>query len=102
MTNAMRENISAGQSNDANININNQTNVDKSQHFHKNVEAEYNPQYQGYNWKVRANDESVINYGERDYEKGHRLLTAHSKTERAERSQPHRQIKRPRFSQLCR
>ncbi|WP_104722725.1 hypothetical protein, partial [Helicobacter mesocricetorum] len=58
----------------------------------KNVEAEFNPQYQGYNWKVKANDENIINYGERDYGEGHRLLTAHSRTERDERGQPHRQI----------
>ncbi|WP_276950726.1 hypothetical protein [Helicobacter rodentium] len=58
----------------------------------KNVEAEFNAEYQGYNWRVKADDESVINYGERDYGKGHRLLTAHSRTERGERGQPHRQI----------
>ena len=39
----------------------------------------------------------MINYGERDYGKGHRLLTAHSKTERGERGQPHRQINDPDF-----
>ncbi len=58
----------------------------------RNVEAEFNKEYQGYNWRVKANDESIINYGERDYGKGHRLLTAHSRTERGERGQPHRQI----------
>ncbi|WP_334090146.1 hypothetical protein [Helicobacter typhlonius] len=58
----------------------------------RNVGAEFNAEYQGYNWRVKANDESIINYGERDYGKGHRLLTAHSRTERGERGQPHRQI----------
>ena len=58
----------------------------------KNVEAEFNAEHQGYNWRVKADDESIINYGERDYGKGHRLLTAHSRTERGERGQPHRQI----------
>ena len=58
----------------------------------RNVEAEFNAEHQGYNWRVKADDESIINYGERDYGKGHRLLTAHSRTERGERGQPHRQI----------
>ena len=58
----------------------------------KGVKAEFNAEYQGYNWRVKANDGSILNYGERDYGKGHRLLTAHSRTERGERGQPHRQI----------
>ena len=53
----------------------------------KGVEAKYNPQQQGYDWSVKANDGSILNYGERDFGKGHRLLTAHSKTERGERGQ---------------
>ncbi|EAH5982826.1 hypothetical protein EF869_05785 [Campylobacter upsaliensis] len=58
----------------------------------KGVNPEYNAEYQGYNWRVKANDGSILNYGERDYGNGHRLLTAHSRTERGERGQPHRQI----------
>ncbi|ELK8569741.1 hypothetical protein ACA567_001546 [Campylobacter jejuni] len=53
----------------------------------KGVEAEYDERYQGYSWKTKANDGSILNYGERDFGKGHRLLTAHSKTERGERGQ---------------
>lgn len=53
----------------------------------KGVEAKYNPQQQGYDWSVKANDGSILKYGERDFGKGHRLLTAHSKTERGERGQ---------------
>ncbi|EHN0312625.1 hypothetical protein KHD22_001401 [Campylobacter coli] len=34
----------------------------------KNVEAEYNPQQQGYDWKVRANDGSTIRYGSKEYQ----------------------------------
>ncbi|MCR6572335.1 hypothetical protein [Campylobacter insulaenigrae] len=63
----------------------------------KNVEAKYNPQQQGYDWSVKANDENILKYGERDFGKGHRLLTAHSKTERGERSHPHRQINDSNF-----
>ncbi|WP_273337401.1 hypothetical protein [Campylobacter avium] len=63
----------------------------------KNVRAKYNPQQQGFDWKVRANDDSLLVYGERDYGDGHRLLTAHSKTERGERGHSHRQIKDPDF-----
>ena len=58
----------------------------------KNVEAEYEERQQGYAWRVKADDESIINYGERDYGKGHRLLTAHSRTERGERGQPHQEF----------
>ena len=53
----------------------------------KGVGAEYDERYQGYSWKTKANDGSILNYGERDYGKGHRLLTAHSKTGRGERGQ---------------
>ena len=38
----------------------------------KGVEAEYDERYQGYSWKTKANDGSILNYGERDYGKGHR------------------------------
>ena len=58
----------------------------------KNVGAEYEERQQGYAWRVKADDESIINYGERDYGKGHRLLTAHSRTERGERGQPHQEF----------
>lgn len=58
----------------------------------KNVEPEYEERQQGYTWKTKANDGSVLNYGERDYGKGHRLLTAHSKTERGERGQLRREF----------
>lgn len=58
----------------------------------KNVEPEYEERQQGYTWKAKANDGSVLNYGERDYGKGHRLLTAHSKTERGERGQLRREF----------
>ncbi|EOC6529126.1 hypothetical protein ACKFC9_001649 [Campylobacter jejuni] len=58
----------------------------------KNVEAEYDERYQGYSWKVKANDGNIINYGERDYGEGHRLLTAHSKTGRDERGQLRREF----------
>ena len=58
----------------------------------KNVEAEYNERYQGYSWKVKANDGNIINYGERDYGEGHRLLTAHSKTGKDERGQLRREF----------
>ena len=63
----------------------------------KNVKAEYNPQQQGYDWKVKANDENILVYGERDYGEGHRLLTAHSKTGRDERGHSHRQFNDPDF-----
>ncbi|EIJ3167775.1 hypothetical protein LIW18_001187 [Campylobacter coli] len=58
----------------------------------KNVEAEYDERYQGYSWKVKANDGNIINYGERDYGEGHRLLTAHSKTGKDERGQLRREF----------
>lgn len=48
-------------------------------------------EYQGYTWETKADDESVIAYGSREYQKYdkeiNRLLTAHSKTERGERRQ---------------
>ena len=58
----------------------------------KNVGAEYEERQQGYTWRVKADDESILNYGERDYGEGHRLLTAHSRTERGERGQPHQEF----------
>lgn len=58
----------------------------------RNVGAEYEERQQGFTWKVKANDGSIINYGERDYGKGHRLLTAHSRTERGERGQLRREF----------
>ncbi len=55
----------------------------------RNVEAEFNEEYQGHTWKVKANDESILAYGSREYVKDdkeiNRLLTAHSKTERGQR-----------------
>uniref|UniRef100_UPI0013C303C3 DUF342 domain-containing protein n=1 Tax=Klebsiella pneumoniae TaxID=573 RepID=UPI0013C303C3 len=44
----------------------------------KGVKAEYDERYRGYSWRVKANDGNILNYGERDYGNGHRLLTAHS------------------------
>lgn len=58
----------------------------------KGVNPEYNAEYQGYNWRVKANDGSILNYGKRDYGNGHRLLTAHSKTGRDERGQLRREF----------
>ncbi|EAJ5118882.1 DUF342 domain-containing protein [Campylobacter upsaliensis] len=58
----------------------------------KGVKAEYDERYQGYSWRVKANDGSILNYGERDYGNGHRLLTAHSKTGRDERGQLRREF----------
>ena len=58
----------------------------------KNVEAEFEERYQGYSWKAKANDNNIINYGERDYGKGSRLLTVHSKTGRGERGQLHQEF----------
>lgn len=67
----------------------------------KNVEPEYNPQQQGYDWKAKTNDENIIVYGNRKYIKEdkeiNRLLTAHTKTERGERGHSHRQISDPNF-----
>ena len=67
----------------------------------KNVEPEYNPQQQGYDWKAKTNDENIIVYGNRKYTKEYkemnRLLTAHTKTERGERGHSHRQISDPNF-----
>ena len=57
----------------------------------KNVKAEYNAEINDHTWKVKANDESVLAYGSREYIKDdkeiNRLLTAHSKTERGKRMQ---------------
>lgn len=57
----------------------------------KNVEAEIDKKHKNFTWKVKANDESVLAYGSREYIKDdkeiNRLLTAHSKTERGERTQ---------------
>ena len=51
----------------------------------KNVEAEYNAEINDHTWKVKANDESVLAYGSREYIKDdkeiNRLLTIHSKTD---------------------
>lgn len=67
----------------------------------KNIEPEYNPQQQGYDWKAKTNDENIIVYGNRKYikedKKINRLLTAHTKTERGERGHSHRQISDPNF-----
>ena len=63
----------------------------------KNVEPEYNPQQQGYDWKALADDGSVIKYGERDFGKGSHILTIHSETERGKRGHSYRQIKDPNF-----
>ncbi|WP_334087586.1 hypothetical protein, partial [Helicobacter typhlonius] len=57
----------------------------------RNVEAKYNEEINDYTWKVRANDESILAYGSREYVKENkeinRLLTAHSKTDVGERKQ---------------
>ena len=53
----------------------------------KNVEPNFNPQQQGYDWQVQANDGNTLIYGERDYGEGSKLLTAHSKTDRNERTE---------------
>lgn len=58
----------------------------------KNVDATYDNRYQGYTWQVKANDDNIINYGERDFGDGHKLLTSHSKTERGERGQLRREF----------
>lgn len=58
----------------------------------KNVDATYDNRYQGYTWQVKANDDSIINYGERDFGEGYKLLTSHSKTERGERGQLRREF----------
>lgn len=51
----------------------------------KNVEPEFNPQQQGLDWKVKANDNNTLVYGSREYDDKNRLLTAHRKTESKER-----------------
>ncbi|WP_334092493.1 hypothetical protein [Helicobacter typhlonius] len=77
----------------------------------RNVGAEFNPQYQGYTWKVKADDEKTLIYGEREYEidgkDTHRLLTNYSESEKGqrkkikagvgERGHSHRQINDPDF-----
>ncbi|EGK8111881.1 hypothetical protein IO356_001329 [Campylobacter upsaliensis] len=77
----------------------------------KGVKAEFNPQYQGYTWKVKANDGNIIHYGEREYKidgkNTHRFLTTYSETEKGqrevekagvgERGHSHRQINDPDF-----
>ena len=73
----------------------------------KNVEAEYNPLHKDYTWKVKANDESILRYGSREYEINgenvNRLLTNYSETKKGQRiinqtgvgeqGQPHHLIK---------
>ena len=55
----------------------------------KNVEPEYDIRTKSYTWKVKADDESVLRYGSRAYQKDNRdinrLLTAHSRTESNQR-----------------
>ena len=56
----------------------------------KNVKAEFIEGTKNYTWKIKANDESLLVYGSREYiskdnQKTNRLLTAHSKTEENER-----------------
>lgn len=55
----------------------------------RNVGAEYNQRRKNYTWKVKANDENVLRYGSREYEKEgkdiNRLLTSYSETEYGER-----------------
>lgn len=73
----------------------------------KNVSPEYDKQHQNYTWKVKANDESVLAYGSREYVKDdkeiNRLPTTYSETEygerqdRGERGHSHRQINDPNF-----
>lgn len=77
----------------------------------KNVEPEFNPQYQGYTWRVKTEDEKDLIYGEREYtingKDTHRLLTNYSESERGqrkihkagvgERGHSHRQINDPDF-----
>lgn len=51
----------------------------------KNVESEYKQEHKDYTWKVKADDESILIYGSREYVKDkkkiNRLLTNHHKTE---------------------
>ena len=63
----------------------------------KNVKPKFDERHRGYNWKALANDGSTLNYGERDWGEGSRLLTAHSETGRGERGYSHRQIYNPDF-----
>ncbi|WP_416862632.1 hypothetical protein, partial [Helicobacter ganmani] len=55
----------------------------------KNVDAEIDKRINNYTWRVKANDESILRYGSREYEierkNINRLLTNHSETEYGER-----------------
>ncbi|WP_416863765.1 hypothetical protein [Helicobacter ganmani] len=55
----------------------------------RNVEAEIDKKHKNFTWKVKADDESILAYGSREYMKDdkeiNRLLTAHSKAESNER-----------------
>lgn len=55
----------------------------------RNVKAEIDKKHKNFTWKAKADDESVLAYGSREYVKDdkeiNRLLTAHSKTESNER-----------------
>lgn len=68
MTNAMRENISAGQSNSSDININNQTNVDRSQNYYKNdfskwtQEDRHKAYVDGSEAKARGQTKAILEY----------------------------------------
>lgn len=68
----------------------------------KNVKPEYNKLYKSYTWRAKADDESILRYGSREYEINgkdtNRLLTNYSETEygerqdRGEQGQPHHLI----------
>lgn len=68
MTNAMRENISAGQNNSSDININNQTNVDRSQNYYKNdfskwtQEDRHKAYVDGSEAKARGQTKAILEY----------------------------------------
>lgn len=51
----------------------------------KNVKPDIDKRTKNFTWKVKANDESVIRYGSREFIKNNeninRLLTTHSETE---------------------
>ena len=55
----------------------------------KNATPKYNKLHKDYTWKVKADDNSVIRYGSRKYEKDNkqvsRLITTYTETERGER-----------------
>ena len=57
----------------------------------KGVKAKFNDEHKDFTWRVKANDESILIYGSREYiqnnETINRLLTAHSKTEYGERKE---------------